>query len=80
VFARLSGDRKQIRLFAQTLDISREVAAALAAPNAGVYFDWGPDSSRYLPYVEKRLPSPDSEDFLKALHGLVAEKDKGAAE
>jgi hypothetical protein len=34
---------------------------------AGVYFDWGPDSSRYLPHVEKRPPSPDPEDFFKAL-------------
>ncbi len=79
VFARLLGDRKQIRLFTQTLNISREIAAALAEPNTGVYFDWGPDSSRYLPYVEKRLPSPDPEDFLKVLHGLGAEKKEGAA-
>jgi hypothetical protein len=74
VFARLLGDRKRIRLFAQTLNISREIAAALAEPNTGVYFDWGPDSSRYLPYVEKRLRLPDPEDFLKVLHGLVAEE------
>ena len=75
MFARLLGDREQIRLFAQTLNISRETAAALAEPNTGLYFDWGPDSSRYLPYVE-RLLSPDPEDFLKVLHGLVAEKGR----
>jgi hypothetical protein len=78
VFAHLLGDRKQIRLFAQTLDISREMAAALAGPGTGIYFDWGPDSSRYLPYVEKRAPSPDPEDFLKVL-SLLPERHGSAA-
>lgn len=79
VFARLLGDRQQIRLFSQTLDISREIAVALAEPHTGVYFDWGPDSSRYLSFVEKRLPSPDPDDFLKMLHGFIPEKREGAA-
>lgn len=76
VFARLLGDRKQIRLFAQTLDISRDIAAELAEPNTGLYFDWGPDSSCYLPYVEKHLRPPDPDDVLKVLHGLVSEKEE----
>jgi len=71
VFAHLLGDQKPIRLFAQTLDISRDVASALEEQGAGLYFDWGPDSSRYLPHVEKRQPSPDPEEFLKEL-GLNA--------
>jgi len=70
VFARLLGDEKQTLLFSQSLEISREFAAALAEPNAGLYFDWGPDSSRYLPHVENRPPSPDPEDFLKVLSSL----------
>jgi hypothetical protein len=32
-----------------------------------LYFDWGPDSSRYLPHVEKRPPSPDPGKFLELL-------------
>jgi hypothetical protein len=67
VFARLLGDKTQTRLFSQTLDITRELAASLEEPNAGVYFDWGPDSSRYLSHVESRRVSPDPEDFLKML-------------
>jgi hypothetical protein len=67
VFARLLGDQKQTLLFSQTLEISQQVATALAAPHAGVYFDWGPDSSRYLPHVETRPPSPAPEKFLEAL-------------
>ena len=65
VFARLLGDGKPIRLFSQTLEISREIANSLKEPGAGLYFDWGPDSSRYLPHVEKKAPLPDPEDFLK---------------
>jgi len=52
VFARLLGDKKQTRLFSQTLEISRDCAAALSTPNAGLYFDWGPDASCYLPHIE----------------------------
>jgi len=67
VFAHLLGDGAQKRLFGQTLEISREGGASLAAPDAGLYFDWGPDSSRYLPHVENRPPSPAPDDFFKAL-------------
>jgi hypothetical protein len=70
VFAHLLGDKEKTRLFSQTLEISVETGAALAQPSAGLYFDWGPDSSRYLPHVEKRPPSPDPEEFIKLLGGL----------
>jgi len=56
VFAHLLGDPKPIRLFFQELDISHDVATALQKErSAGLYFDWGPDSSRYLPHVENPL-------------------------
>ncbi len=67
VFARLLGSDTPLRLFSQTLEISRDIAVAVTERGAGVYFDWGPDSSRYLPHVESRPPSPDPEDFLKVL-------------
>ena len=67
VFARLLGDQKQTQLFSQELEISRELAASLKQPNAGVYFDWGPDSSRYLSHVDERPPSPKPDRFLEAL-------------
>jgi hypothetical protein len=63
VFAQLLGDQKPIHLFSQSLDISRDIATALREKGAGLYFDWGPDSSRYLPHVEKRPPSRDVEVF-----------------
>jgi hypothetical protein len=71
VFARLLGDKKQTQLFSQALDISRDLASALEEPIAGVYFDWGPDSLRYLSHVERRPPSPDPEDFVKMLSPFV---------
>jgi hypothetical protein len=67
VFAHLLGNKEKTRLFSQTLEISREIEALLQEPGTGLYFDWGPDSSRYLPHVEKRPPFPDAEGFLKAL-------------
>jgi hypothetical protein len=75
VFARLLGEQKQTRLFSQTIDISRELAAALEAPHAGVYFDWGPDAMRYLPHVETRPPSPDPEDFFRAITAIQREPE-----
>jgi hypothetical protein len=67
VFAKLLGDSKPTKLLSQQLDVSRDVAVALREPQAGLYFDWGPDSGRYLPHVEKRDPEPGPEDFMKFL-------------
>jgi hypothetical protein len=77
VFAHLLGDRNKKLLFAQTLEIKRDVAIALEEPGTGVYFDWGPDSSRYLAHVEKRSPSPDPEDFIELL-GLTRRSSETA--
>jgi hypothetical protein len=76
VFAHLLGDRGKKLLFEQTLEIKREVSIALDEPGTGVYFDWGPDSSRYLTHVEKHSPSPRPEDFVELL-GL-AQRSTGA--
>lgn len=67
VYAHLLGEKTRRRLFSQTLEISREIGIALKEPGTGLYFDWGPDSSRYLPHVEVRPPSPDPEKFLEML-------------
>jgi len=68
VFARLLGDAKNVRLFSQVLEISRETAGEMRQPHAGLYFDWGPDSLSYLQHVEMRPPSPDAtEKFIGLL-------------
>ncbi len=66
VFARLLGDKAQTLLFSQNLEISRDIAISLGQSDAGLYFDWGPDSMRYMPHVDQR-PSPDPEKFLQML-------------
>jgi hypothetical protein len=65
VFAKLLGDRRPILLFSQALEISREIGALLEEPHTGLYFDWGPDSARYLPHIDKREPG----DPLERRHG-----------
>jgi hypothetical protein len=65
VFAHLLGDKSPTRLFSQVLEVTRELAAALEERTSGLYFDWGPDSSRYLPHIDKRLSRPNAEDFLR---------------
>jgi hypothetical protein len=56
VYAKLVGDRSPKLLFSQSLEISRDISLQLAEQNAGLYFDWGPDSSRYLTHIDKRPP------------------------
>jgi hypothetical protein len=67
VYARLLGDANLKLLFSHDLEISSELAESLRMPETGLYFDWGPDSSRYLPHVEERPPSPDPAKILDML-------------
>jgi hypothetical protein len=67
VFAHLVGDQNRKLLFSQTLEVTHDIAAMLKEPHTGLYFDWGPDASRYLPHVDKPAPSPGPEDFLELL-------------
>jgi hypothetical protein len=53
VHARLLGDSSAIELFSQELEITPALAAQLDDAQSGLYFDWGPDSSRYHPHVER---------------------------
>jgi len=68
VFAQLLGDGRRKLLFSQVLELSGEMAIRLAEPGAGVYFDWGPDSSRYLAHIDKRTTTPAPEDLLESLN------------
>ncbi len=64
VFAKLLGDHRPSLLFSQALEISREFGTMLEQPHTGLYFDWGPDSSRYLPHIDMREPG-DPIEFLR---------------
>jgi len=78
VLAQLLGDTHRVLLFSQSLEISHEVADQLAEPDCGLYFDWGPDSSRYLPHVDKRPPLPNK-DFLELLNLTRRSKSRSGA-
>jgi hypothetical protein len=78
VFVHLLGNRDRTLLFSQTLEIPREFAAQLAGSDSGLYFDWGPDSSRYLPHIDKRPPLPN-EDFVKLLDMTRRSKSRSGA-
>lgn len=67
VYARLLGDPDRSLLFSQALEITRDIAIRLQEPGTGLYFDWGPDSSRCIPHVEQRPPSPGPEEFVEIL-------------
>lgn len=76
VFARLVGDNERTCLFSQTLEISGEESVALKESGAGIYFDWGPDSSRYLSHVEHRSPMPDPQGLLDLLDYVTRDSGK----
>jgi hypothetical protein len=67
VFAKLLGDRNQTLLFSRLLKIPHESAAFPEKSSAGLYFDWGPDSSRYLHHMDDRPMQPDPEEFLELI-------------
>ena len=58
VYVHLLGDRADKLLFSQLLEVSREQASALNEQGSGLYFDWGPDSSRYFAHIEHHRASP----------------------
>jgi hypothetical protein len=67
VYARLLGDSAPLLLFSQQLDVSPEAAKELGQSEAGLYFDWGADSSRYMPHVERRPSLPDPKEIIELL-------------
>lgn len=71
IYAKLLGDTDPVMIVSQRLDIAHGDAQALKDSETGLYFDWGPDSGRYIPHVEQRRPTPDPEDIIKLL-GLSA--------
>jgi len=73
VFVHLLGDRNRKLLFSQILEITRDIAAMLEEPHTGLYFDWGPDASRYVPHADKHAPSPGPEGFIELQNTIPRE-------
>ncbi|MEZ5959787.1 MAG: hypothetical protein R3C30_05095 [Hyphomonadaceae bacterium] len=66
IVAQLVGDKQPITLLTQTLEVTRDLAAALEDHLAGLYFDWGPDS-RYVSHIDKRSVAPSPEALMKLI-------------
>lgn len=75
VFAQVLGSRQQKLLFSHVLEITADVARQLHDLRAGVYFDWAPESSRYMAHVDKRPPQPDAAELLEVLGGPQGVRD-----
>jgi hypothetical protein len=70
VFGQLLGEKRTILLFSQKLNIEHSFAKELQEPGTGIYFDWAPDSSRYIAHIERKPPASLPKDMLQML-GLV---------
>lgn len=66
VNVRLLGDKTHKQLFSQQLEITSELATQLEQSSVGLHFDWGPDSSRYLPHIDKQPLLPEADKFVEA--------------
>lgn len=54
LYVKMLGASSAQCLFSQELVVTAEIARELENPQAGVYFDWGSDSDRYVPHVDVR--------------------------
>ncbi len=68
VFAKLVGSKTKYELAKVNLSISESQAEQLAEPNAGIYFDWGPDQQSYHSHINRRLENvPDIEQLIELM-------------
>ena len=63
LYAHLLGEKGQQLLFKEVLEVTEEFAFDLRDPTNGLYFDWMPDTSRYVPHLHRRNISPPSVRF-----------------
>jgi hypothetical protein len=57
-YASLVGKPESLLLNAMHLDLTEQQAAAMDSKDAGVFFDWGPDSMRYHSHLDERPRLP----------------------
>jgi hypothetical protein len=67
IYAKLLGDVRPVRLLEQRVQVSETEAEALRDPQAGLYFDWGPDAGRYIAHINRKNSLPDPEELLQIL-------------
>lgn len=75
IYATDVGRKRATLLFSIPLEVSPGIYEQLRQADHGLYFDWGPDSRRYIPHV-KAPPRTEVPSFLKELFGEAAEPDE----
>jgi hypothetical protein len=70
VFAKIVGEQSSRELLSINLQITDSLANQLNNQNAGLYFDWGPDSQSYHPHIQI-IPENNLEEILE---GILTEK------
>lgn len=68
IFANLVGDEEFKLLHTVEVDVSPSEAAALESPDKGIYWDWGPDTGKYISHVRHK-PKGELPPFLRELIG-----------
>lgn len=67
IIAQIGGDKAPTTLWTQTLELTRDLAKGLEDRHTGVYFDWGPDSRRYIPHLRNAPTAPTPQDLAEAI-------------
>jgi hypothetical protein len=70
VFARIVGNRHDTLLFSVVLRVTDQISEPLLLSEAGVYFDWGPDSHNYHAHVATRPAEKLPKQLIETLEAL----------
>ena len=55
--AKTTDDPNPREIWSQSLSITDENWSEINSHKCGIYFDWGPESAEYIPYVDSKIPS-----------------------
>jgi hypothetical protein len=74
VFAKLVDEKNARKMFEQDLQIDAQQATSLRDEKSGLYFDWVPETGKYIPNLKTKreeLSPSDVLDGLRLAHGLL---------
>ena len=71
IYAKLVGSEKAVELTSIKLNVTHNHAIELLKPQAGIYFDWGPDQQSYFAHIDIK---PDDEPNMDKLLEIMANK------
>jgi hypothetical protein len=66
--------RRPKKIFEQNLHLDNEQAKDILSKNAGIYFDWAPNTQSYLSHIDIRPKHLDNPSDLKDLFGKTGDQ------